>query len=124
MRVLSKQSVMAFKDTIEDNIILLDKPEGWTSFDVVKKVRGIGKFKKTGHAGTLDPFATGLIILGTGKETRSLTTISAANKSYLAKISFGCATDTFDCTGRIIEKKEINTWLSKTWQRISHMQAK
>jgi tRNA pseudouridine55 synthase len=107
MRVLDKQSVITFKDKIEDNIILMDKPVDWSSFDVVKKVGAIGKFKKTGHAGTLDPFATGLLILGTGKATRALTAISAANKSYLAKISFGYATDTYDCTGRIVEKNNI-----------------
>jgi tRNA pseudouridine55 synthase len=107
MRVLSKQSVMAFKDKTEDNIILIDKPAGWSSFDAVKKVKGIGKFKKVGHAGTLDPFATGLMILGTGKATRSLTAISAENKSYLATIVFGCATDTFDVTGRITDRKNL-----------------
>jgi tRNA pseudouridine55 synthase len=108
MRILSKQSMETFKDKTEDNIILLDKPADWTSFDVVKKVRGIGRFRKTGHAGTLDPFATGLLILGTGKETRSLSAISAADKSYLATVSFGYATDTYDCTGRITEKNDLN----------------
>ena len=107
MRVLNKQSLMMFKDKTEDNIILIDKPAGWSSFDAVKKVKGIGKFKKVGHAGTLDPFATGLIILGTGKATRSLTTISTENKSYLAKIVFGCATDTYDLTGCITDSRDL-----------------
>lgn len=98
--------MQTIKDKTADNIILIDKPVDWSSFDVVKKIRRIGKFTKTGHGGTLDPFASGLLILGTGRETRSLADISAADKSYLATIFFGCATDTFDSTGRITEKKE------------------
>ena len=53
-------------------IININKPAGWTSFDVVKKVRGIINEKKVGHAGTLDPFATGVLILGTGPDTKKL----------------------------------------------------
>jgi tRNA pseudouridine55 synthase len=107
MRVLSKQSLMTINNKTEDNIILIDKPVDWSSFDVVKKVRGIGRFKKTGHGGTLDPFASGLLILGTGRETRSLTTISSADKSYMAKITFGSSTDTYDSTGQITDNKDI-----------------
>ena len=57
-------------------IININKPAGWTSFDVVKKVRGIINEKKVGHAGTLDPFATGVLILGTGPDTKKLSNIA------------------------------------------------
>ena len=52
-------------------ILNIDKPVGWTSFDIVKKIRGITKEKKVGHAGTLDPFASGVIIIGTGEDTKN-----------------------------------------------------
>ena len=64
-------------------IININKPAGWTSFDVVKKIRGIIKEKKVGHAGTLDPFATGVLILGTGSDTKKLSDISSSNKTYI-----------------------------------------
>ena len=105
------------KDTIHiknkgtcDNLIFVDKPVGWTSFDVVNKVRSIGKFKKVGHAGTLDPFASGLLILGTEKNTRLLTEISNNDKTYIAKVVFGMRTDTFDVTGKVLEKKDIRNF--------------
>jgi tRNA pseudouridine55 synthase len=88
----------------EDNIILIDKPEGWSSFDVVKKVRYLTLIKKVGHAGTLDPFASGLLILGTGRRTKNLTNISNAAKEYLAGIELGKTTNTFDITGDIINQ--------------------
>ena len=62
------------------------KPPGWTSFDVVKKIRIITKEKKVGHAGTLDPFAEGVLIVGTGIDTKSLSKISNTSKSYIYRI--------------------------------------
>ena len=70
-------------------IININKPAGWTSFDVVKKVRSIIKEKKVGHAGTLDPFAEGVLVLGTGPDTKKLTDISTSNKTYLAELTLG-----------------------------------
>ncbi len=95
------------------------KPKGWTSFDVVKKVRGIVKDKKVGHGGTLDPFAEGVLIIGTGKHTKELTKISGSNKEYIATLKLGERTDTLDHEGKVtqIEKipdlnaKEINSVL-------------
>jgi len=87
---------------VTDNIILIDKPAGWTSFDVVKKVKNIGRFKKVGHAGTLDPFATGLLVLGTDRETKNLAEYSNGNKEYEAVISFGETKDSYDVTGQTI----------------------
>ena len=82
-------------------IININKPIGWTSFDVVKKVRGIIKEKKVGHAGTLDPFAKGVLVLGTGPDTKKLTNIATAKKTYRANLNLGKATDTLDLDGKI-----------------------
>ncbi len=76
--------------------IVLDKPLEWTSFDVVKYVRSRIPAKKVGHAGTLDPLATGLLILCTGKATRTISQIQALPKTYLAKIRFGASTPSYD----------------------------
>ena len=93
-------------------ILNLHKPVGWTSFDVVKKVRSVIKEKKVGHGGTLDPFAEGVLIIGTGKDTKKLTSITGADKTYKARICLGEITDTLDTEGQVIEAKpvpEINT---------------
>ena len=82
-------------------IININKPAGWPSFDVVKKVRGIIKEKKVGHAGTLDPFAEGVLVLGTGPDTKKLTDITTANKTYQAELPLGKSTDTQDRDGKI-----------------------
>lgn len=106
-KIIAKNTIKEIHAKHLDNIILIDKPAAWSSFDVVKKIKNIGKFNKVGHAGTLDPFATGLLILGTNKETKSLAHISQKNKAYQAKIVFGKTTDTFDVTGKIVAEKEI-----------------
>src|SRR5689334_4087486 len=85
-------------------ILLIDKPKGWTSFDVVAKVRGILKEKKVGHGGTLDPNATGLLIIGTGSDTKKLGEITKnQNKTYEAEIVLGKTTDTDDVDGNVIK---------------------
>ena len=88
-------------------ILNIYKPIGCTSFDVVKKVRAIIKDKKVGHAGTLDPFAEGVLVLGTGPDTKQLTTISGSDKVYEATLMLGTKTDTLDLEGSVIKKKEI-----------------
>ncbi|MBT3961342.1 MAG: tRNA pseudouridine(55) synthase TruB [Candidatus Marinimicrobia bacterium] len=88
-------------------IININKPVGWTSFDVVKKIRGITKEKKVGHGGTLDPFAEGVLIIGTGKHTKELANVSNSNKSYEAVIKLGQETNTLDTEGDIIETAPI-----------------
>ncbi len=104
MRVIDKDTIRVLQDKSSDNLILIDKPAQWTSFDVVKKIRYLTRIKKVGHGGTLDPFATGLLILGTGKETKILAQISNATKEYIATIEFGKSTDTYDVTGNIINQ--------------------
>ena len=88
-------------------ILNIYKPKGWTSFDVVKKVRGILNEKKVGHGGTLDPFAEGVLILGTGADTKQLTAISGTDKEYKAILLVGSKTDTHDTEGTVVEEKEI-----------------
>ena len=78
------------------------KPIGWTSFDVVKKLRGITRDKKVGHGGTLDPFAEGVLVIGTNADTKILTEISGTIKSYRAILTMGEETDTLDIDGKII----------------------
>lgn len=77
-------------------VILMDKPLEWSSFDVVKYVRIRVPAKKVGHAGTLDPLATGLLILCTGKATRTISEIQSLEKTYRAKIKFGESTPSYD----------------------------
>ena len=88
-------------------ILNITKPVGWTSFDVVKKVKGILKEKKVGHGGTLDPFAEGVLVIATGKDTKKLTGISSSEKSYEATIKLGESTKTLDTEGEISITKEI-----------------
>ncbi|RZP23773.1 tRNA pseudouridine(55) synthase TruB [bacterium] len=88
-------------------IINIDKPVGWTSFDIVKKVKRITGHKKVGHGGTLDPFASGVLILGTEDDTKNLTEITKSNKSYQAELLLGVKTNTLDPEGEIADKKHI-----------------
>lgn len=87
-----------------DGLLLIDKPAGWTSHDVVAKLRGILKIRAIGHAGTLDPFATGLLVLGVGKGTKRLTALVGVDKEYSATIRLGATSDTFDKEGVIVEQ--------------------
>jgi len=77
-------------------VILIDKPLRWTSFDVVKKIRGMVKISKVGHAGTLDPLATGLLIVCTGKFTKNINEYMAAEKEYTGSFTLGATTPTYD----------------------------
>jgi len=88
-------------------IINIDKPIGWTSFDVVKKVKNITKHKKVGHGGTLDPFASGVLVLGTEKDTKKLSSITNSDKSYVAELQLGELTNTLDTEGDIIEERIV-----------------
>ncbi|CAM3397933.1 tRNA pseudouridine(55) synthase TruB [Occultella aeris] len=84
-----------------DGIVLVDKPDGLTSHDVVARVRRFAGTKKVGHAGTLDPMATGLLVLGVNRATRLLTYLVGADKTYLATIRLGQATVSDDAEGEI-----------------------
>ena len=85
------------KRTFEDGqVILIDKPLHWTSFDVVRKIRSTLKIKKVGHAGTLDPLATGLLIVCTGKFTKKINEYMAQVKEYTGTFTLGATTPTYD----------------------------
>ncbi|GAB2631636.1 tRNA pseudouridine(55) synthase TruB [Belliella aquatica] len=84
-------------------VFLIDKPLEWTSFDVVKKVRNALKIKKVGHAGTLDPLATGLLIVCAGKKTKSIDTYMGQEKEYTGTFVLGKTTESFDREKEIIE---------------------
>ena len=87
-----------------DGIVLVDKPQGPTSHDVVRKLRKIFNTKKVGHAGTLDPMATGMLIIGVGKATRLLGYLSQSEKEYVGTIRLGISTTTDDAQGEVVTK--------------------
>jgi len=90
--------------SFDGQIISLNKPRGITSFDAVARVRRITGIKKVGHAGTLDPFAEGLLLVGIGRSaTKRLPEYLALEKEYVATLVLGVVTDTLDLTGKIVE---------------------
>ncbi|HUM98365.1 MAG TPA: tRNA pseudouridine(55) synthase TruB [Chitinophagaceae bacterium] len=80
----------------EGQVLLIDKPLQWTSFDAVRKIRNLIRIKKVGHAGTLDPLATGLLIVCTGKFTKKINEYMAQEKEYTGTFTFGAVTPTYD----------------------------
>lgn len=84
-----------------DGLLLIDKPVGCTSHDIVDRVRRVLHIRAVGHAGTLDPFASGLLILGIGKGTKALTALVGTDKRYEAIVKLGASTDTYDREGKI-----------------------
>ncbi len=87
-----------------NGIIIVDKPKGISSFDIIRKLRKILKEKKMGHTGTLDPMATGLMIICLGKATKLASDLETEKKVYEAELEFGYSTDTYDTEGEILEK--------------------
>ncbi len=84
-----------------DGLLVVDKPGGWTSHDVVGRGRRLCGTRKVGHAGTLDPMATGVLVLGIGRATRLLTFLVGCDKDYTATIRLGQATITDDAEGEV-----------------------
>lgn len=84
-----------------DGLLVVDKPSGWTSHDVVGRVRRLAGTRKVGHAGTLDPMATGVLVLGVGRATRLLTYLVGADKEYTATVRLGQTTVTDDAEGEV-----------------------
>ncbi|OUQ09260.1 tRNA pseudouridine(55) synthase TruB [Erysipelatoclostridium sp. An15] len=89
-----------------DGVIIVNKPAGMTSHDVVNRIRKIFKTKKVGHCGTLDPDATGVLVVAVNKATKLLQFLTADNKEYIATLSLGTATDTYDASGEVTATKE------------------
>jgi tRNA pseudouridine55 synthase len=96
-------------------VLLIDKPLDWTSFDVVRKLRGMIRTRKIGHAGTLDPLATGLLILCTGKFTKRINEYMAREKEYTGTITLGARTPTYDLES---EPGDFREWSSVTEDRL------
>ena len=90
-----------------DGILLLDKPQGFTSFDVIAKLRGMSRQRKIGHAGTLDPMATGVLPCLFGSATRLCDVLPCEEKTYFAVVQFGICTDTQDITGEVLLKSDL-----------------
>ncbi|MCX6146658.1 MAG: tRNA pseudouridine(55) synthase TruB [Candidatus Kapabacteria bacterium] len=101
MKLLTKNNLLTYTElqeyaSSEGVVVLIDKDETWTSFNVVSKLRYFSKVKKVGHAGTLDPLATGLLIIGLGKATKLMDSFQAQKKIYTGEIKIGCTTKTDD----------------------------
>ena len=94
-------------ETTQDRMLLINKPLGWTSFDVVNKLRYRLKIKKIGHAGTLDPLATGLLIICTGKMTKEIEGFQAQEKEYVGKFVLGQTTPSHDLETEPREPRDI-----------------
>lgn len=93
---------------IEDKFYLIDKPKTWTSFDAVRKIRNLGKFKKIGHAGTLDPLATGLLIICVGKYTKKIEYFQSLPKTYTGSFVLGKTTPSIDLETEFDEEYPID----------------
>ena len=94
--------------TAPDGLLVVDKPAGWTSHDVVGRVRRLAQTRKVGHAGTLDPMATGVLVLGIGRATRLLGHLSLTDKTYDATIRLGVTTVTDDAEGEVVETRDAS----------------
>ena len=91
-----------------DGIVIVDKPQDWTSQDVVSKLRGVFQTRRIGHGGTLDPMATGVLPVFVGRATRGVEFFEHAEKTYEAVLRLGLHTDTEDITGTVLSEKEVN----------------
>ena len=90
-----------------NGIVIIDKPAGWTSQDVVSKLRGVLHTRRIGHGGTLDPMATGVLPVFVGRGTRAVEFFEHAEKTYEAVLRLGVNTDTEDITGNVLEKRDV-----------------
>lgn len=111
---------MEIQQEVKSGFLLIDKPQGWTSFDIVAKLRGITKVKKIGHAGTLDPLATGLLLIAIGrKATREIQQYVKLDKVYTTTAILGAVADSYDADGTIY--KEGNEFTEGQGWKISHI---
>lgn len=92
-----------------DGILIINKPSDWTSFDVVAKIRNKLNVKKVGHTGTLDPMATGVLVLCLGKATKLAQQITGTDKEYIGEITLGATSDTDDAEGKITTNDQCPT---------------
>ncbi len=120
-RIISKHNLAKDLDPLEGLVLLVDKPKDWTSFDVVNKIRFALKHSlkvkkiKVGHAGTLDPLATGLLLICVGKYTKLIDELASMSKTYEAGVKFGAVTASYDAE---CEEEDIKTDLPQSSQEI------
>lgn len=100
-------------------VILIDKPRGWTSFDAVREVRRMFNLNKVGHAGTLDPQATGLLIVCTGRRTRDVESFAGLEKEYVGTFELGVETPSYDSETDVIEQKAFSHITKADVERIA-----
>jgi tRNA pseudouridine55 synthase len=105
---MSEENVMVHDFSVEGEVLFLDKPLHWTSFDVIKKVRVLFDVRKVGHAGTLDPHATGLLIVCTGKKTKCIEQFVGLEKEYTGTCKIGERTPSFDTETNAHEWKDCS----------------
>lgn len=105
-----------------DGILNIDKPQGWTSHDVVAWIRRVLKIKRVGHAGTLDPLATGVLLVCVGQATRVSEYLMASDKTYRATIQLGTITDTYDLDGEVTETRPVSESIDRgaIWAALGH----
>ncbi|MCI9222290.1 MAG: tRNA pseudouridine(55) synthase TruB [Oscillospiraceae bacterium] len=96
-------------------ILVIDKPAGWTSMDVCAKLRGMFHEKRVGHAGTLDPMATGILPVFLGRATRAVEFAADSDKEYIAGLKLGVTTNTQDITGEIVEERPADVTQEQLW---------
>ena len=94
--------------TLMNGIVIIDKPQGWTSQDVTARLRRVFNTRRIGHGGTLDPMATGVLPVFVGRATRGVEFFEHAEKTYEAVLQLGITTDTEDTSGTVLEEKEVN----------------
>lgn len=102
-----------------DGVLVIDKPPGMTSHDVVDRVRRALSTRKVGHGGTLDPDATGVLVIGVGRATRFLSYSQAAPKTYRAQVKLGASTTTQDAAGEVIEERPVNVTAEQVERELS-----
>ena len=103
-----------------DGILIIDKPTGWTSMDVCAKLRGILREKRIGHAGTLDPMATGVLPVFVGRATKAVQFAENGRKEYHAVLKLGTVTDTQDTTGAVLEAHPVTVGADKVRAALEH----
>ncbi|GAA1728006.1 tRNA pseudouridine(55) synthase TruB [Isoptericola hypogeus] len=101
------------RPTAPDGLLVVDKPAGWTSHDVVGRCRRLAGTRKVGHAGTLDPMATGVLVVGVGRATRLLTYVVGADKAYDATLRLGVGTTTDDAEGEVVAAPGVGDGLDE-----------
>jgi len=112
--------VIAQSDRGKDGLVIVDKEPGWTSHDVVARLRRIAGTRRVGHAGTLDPMATGVLILGINQATRLLGHLASKRKSYNATIRLGSTTITDDAAGEILDQASHDQVMAISEAQIAH----